>query len=155
MCRAGRRAEWSTGLTGLCSLWGRQECLPYLRQECLPYLPVVSWFRACPERSRRKLLRHGAQGYRPVLSTGQARMPTLPKAGVPTLPECRFGMFGSFGRFGFLGSFGILGRILLPPEFAARDNRAGGRLGGSRPPSLAPSGADAARPFPSTAGAGG
>ena len=36
MCRAGRRAEWSTGLTGLCSLWGRQECLPYLRQECLP-----------------------------------------------------------------------------------------------------------------------
>ena len=38
MCRAGRRAEWSTGLSGLCSLWGRQECLPYLRQECLPYL---------------------------------------------------------------------------------------------------------------------
>ena len=23
-------AEWSTGLTGQCSLQGRQECLPYL-----------------------------------------------------------------------------------------------------------------------------
>ena len=36
MCRAGRRAEWSTGLSGLCSLWGRQECLPYL-------MPVATW----------------------------------------------------------------------------------------------------------------
>ena len=98
------------------------------------------------------------RAYRPVLSRGQAGMPTLPKARMPALPECRFGMFGSFGSlgmFGRFGSFGILGRILLPPEFAARDNRAGGRLGGSRPPSLAPSGADAARPFPPTAGAGG
>ena len=32
------------------------------------------------------------------------------------------------GRFGSLGSFGILGIILLPPEFAARENLAGGRL---------------------------
>ena len=26
--------------------------------------------------------------YQPVLSTGQARMPTLPKARMPALPEC-------------------------------------------------------------------
>ena len=61
--RAEGRMEHRT--TALCSLQGRQECLPYLRQECLPYLPVVSWFRACPERSRRKLLRHGAQALPP------------------------------------------------------------------------------------------
>ena len=61
---------------------------------------------------------NGAQGYRPMLSTGQAGMPTLPKARIPALPECRFGMFGSFGSLGMFGSFGILGRILLLPEFA-------------------------------------
>ena len=50
---------------------------------------------------------------------------------MPAPPECLslpFGIIGMFGRFGFLGRFGILGRILLLPEFAARDNRAGGRL---------------------------
>ena len=34
--------KWSTGLTGQCSLQGRQECLPYLRQEYLPYLNADS-----------------------------------------------------------------------------------------------------------------
>ena len=67
--------KWSTGLTGQCSLLGRQECLPYLR-------PCACARRADPEE-----MEHRA--YRPMLSTGQARMPTLPKAGMPTLPACR------------------------------------------------------------------
>ena len=55
--------KWSTGLTGLCSLLGRQECLHQ----------ALTWRAGRPGGN-------GAQGYRPVLSTGQAGMPTLPKA---------------------------------------------------------------------------
>ena len=125
----GRRKKWSTGLTALCSLLGRQECLPYLRQECLPYLrPVALWLSLpecgfflnaggrgmehrttalCSLLGRQECLpylmpvatwlslpecgfflnaggRNGAQDYRPVLSTGQAGMPTLPEARMPS-----------------------------------------------------------------------
>ena len=66
----GRQGGWSTGLTALCSLQGRQECLPYLR-------PCACARRADPEE-----MEHRA--YRPMLSTGQARMPTLPKVGMPS-----------------------------------------------------------------------
>ena len=82
--------------TALCSLLGRQECLPYLRPValmaggCRLPLKAISKCRpyACTRRADPEEMEH--RPYRPVLSTGQARMPTLPKARMPTLPKaCR------------------------------------------------------------------
>ena len=95
-------AEWSTGLTALCSLGGRQECLPYLR-------PVATWL-SLPECG---FFLNAGEG---KWSTGltalcslQGRQECLPYlrpvATWLSLPECGF----------FLNAGGRNGAQALPP----------------------------------------